>query len=112
MVTRFELGIFKPKTYLAIKHPLPYADMVEPTGCSQANKDLNWRNAMYQELNALIQNGTWTLVPSKSYMSIFGCIWVFKLKRKVDGSIDKYKSRLVAKGFSQKECIDYQETFN
>jgi hypothetical protein len=38
--------------------------------------------------------------------------WIFKIKHVVDGSIEKYKARFVARGFSQKEGIDYEETFS
>lgn len=65
---------------------------------------------MRQEINALLHNGTWTLVPPQSNMNIVGCKWIFKLKRKEDGSIDCYKARLVGKGFHQQKGIDYGET--
>ena len=67
---------------------------------------------MSQEISALLKNGTWTLVAPKPYMYIVGCKWVFKLKRKANGSIDRHKARLDAKGFNQQEGIDYGETFS
>ena len=92
MITRSKNGIFKPKAHIATKHPLPTDDLVEPSCFSQANKDPNWRDAMSQEISALLKNGTWTLVAPKPYMNIVGCKLVFKLKRKANGSIDRHKA--------------------
>jgi hypothetical protein len=65
---------------------------------------------MHAEFNALIKNSTWTLVPSSVAKNVVGRKWVFKLKRKASGSIDRHKARLVAKGFHQHVGIDYGET--
>jgi hypothetical protein len=67
---------------------------------------------MHSEFNALLQNGTWTLVPRQPHMNLVGCKWIYKLKRKSDGTIDRYKARLVAKGFHQQSGIDYGDTFS
>ncbi|MFS7908934.1 putative RNA-directed DNA polymerase [Helianthus anomalus] len=90
-------------------HPIP--STLEPTCVSQAFKDPLWRKAMDDEYNALLHNHTWELVPPSSHQPI-GCKWVFRVKRKTDGSIDKYKARLLAKGFHQQLGKDFFETFS
>jgi hypothetical protein len=67
---------------------------------------------MDHEFDALIKNHTWHLVPPKEGANIIDCKWVYKVKRKYDGSIDRYKARLVAKDFKQHYIIDYEDTFS
>jgi hypothetical protein len=64
------------------------------------------------EYTALMNNKTWQLVPPIKGTNVIGCKWVYKIKRKVDGSLDRYKARLVAKGFKQRYGIDYEDTFS
>jgi hypothetical protein len=52
------------------------------------------------------------LVPPKAGANIIDCKWVYKIKHKSDGSVDRYKVQLVAKGFKQRYGIDYEDTFN
>jgi histone deacetylase 1/2 len=84
----------------------------EPESLQEALADLNWKKAMEEEYAALLKNGTWHLVPYRPGMNLRGCKWVFKFKRKADGSIDRYNGRLVAKGFKQQYGIDYEDTFS
>jgi hypothetical protein len=72
----------------------------------------NWKAAMDAEILALNKNQTWSLVPPRKGSNIIDCMWVFKIKRKADGSIDRYKGRLIAKGYKQRYGIDYEGTFS
>lgn len=73
---------------------------------------IKWKEAVQNELNNHETNGTWTLTNLPPGRKAITAKWVLHIKRKADGSIDKYKARLVARGFSQREGIDYQETFS
>ena len=64
------------------------------------------------EFDALIRNKTWHLVPPQKGKNVIDCKWVYKIKRRLDGKIDRYKARLVAKGFKQRYGIDYEDTFS
>ena len=66
---------------------------------------------MKEELDALTKNHTWDLVTLPLRQSVVGCKWTYKIKTHFDGSIERYKACLVAKGFTQEYGIDYEETF-
>lgn len=70
-----------------------------------------WRTAAMEEFTALLENGTFEPVCLPSGRKAIGCRWVFKLKRKQDGSVDRAKARLVAKGFSQCFGLDFNQVF-
>ena len=84
----------------------------EPVNFSQAIQDPLWRAAMDREIQALEQNHTWdvtTLSPSKSPI---GCKWVYKVKLNPNGIVERFKARPVAKGYTQREGLDFLETFS
>lgn len=67
---------------------------------------------MSDEFTALLKHITWNLVAPPPNANIISCKWVFRIKQKPDGSVDKYKARLIAKGFHQRPRVDHNETFN
>jgi hypothetical protein len=71
-----------------------------------------WKEAMDHKIVTLERTGTWTTVPCPTGKNIVGSKWVFRQKRNVDGSIEKYKARLVAHGFTQIFGEDYFDTFS
>jgi len=67
---------------------------------------------MQVEYDALKHNNTWTLVPLPPNREAIRCKWVFRLNENPNGTINKYKARLVENGFHQKASFDYTETFS
>jgi hypothetical protein len=67
---------------------------------------------MVDEYNSFMCNKTCILVPPASGCNIIDCKWVYKVKYKVDGSVDRHKAQFVAKGFKQRLGIDYDDTFS
>ncbi|XP_071740831.1 uncharacterized protein [Rutidosis leptorrhynchoides] len=85
---------------------------IEPSNYYQAIKDPNWVNATNDEMSALYRNNTWILTELPADRTPIGCKWIFKIKYKLNGEIERYKARLVAKDYSQREGLDYEETFS
>ena len=66
---------------------------------------------MTEEYQSIMKNYVWDVFPRPKEKSFVTSKWIYKIKHVVDGSIEKYKARFMACGFSQKEGIDYEETF-
>ena len=71
-----------------------------------------WKEAINDEVESILQNHTWELVDLLPGSKPLGYKWIFKKKMKANGSIDKYKARLVIKGYKQKEGLDYFDTYS
>ena len=86
----------------------------EPKSVTDALNSKNsgkWMQALEAEYNSLVKSETWELVIPPDDACIVGPKWVFKVKRKANGEVDRYKARLVAQGYSQTYGIDYEEVF-
>ncbi|CAJ2637099.1 unnamed protein product [Trifolium pratense] len=84
----------------------------EPINYLEAMSNLKWKQAMEEELCAIEKNQTWQLVKLPTGKKAIAVKWVFKLKLNPDGSVAKHKARLVARGFLQREGLDYSEVFS
>jgi hypothetical protein len=103
-----------------VKRPKPFSGYMalmcdllekEPTFLEEAIQKKEWADVMTEEYQSTIKNDVWEIVPKSKSKDVVSSKWLFKIKHVVDGSIEKYKAIFVTCGFSQKEGIDYEETF-
>jgi hypothetical protein len=103
-----------------VKRPKPFSSYTalmcdlleeEPTYFEEAIQRKEWADAMIDEYQSILKNEVWEIVPKPKSKDVVSSKWLFKIKHAADGSIEKYKARFVARGFSQKEGIDYEKTF-
>ena len=85
---------------------------VEPSTFEEDVKHQAWKDTMNEEYQSIMKNGVWEIVPRLEDKSVVTSKWLYKIKHATYGSIDKYKARFVARGVSQQEGIDYEETFS
>jgi hypothetical protein len=83
----------------------------EPSSFEEVNKLQLWKDSMLDEYGSIIMNNVWDIVSRPKDTSMVSSKWIYKIKHAADGSVEKFKARFVARGFTQKEGIDYEETF-
>jgi hypothetical protein len=84
----------------------------EPTCYEEAAKKKVWKDAMIEEYQSIIKNDVWNVVLRPTEKLVVSSKWIYKMKHSTDSSIEKYKERFVARGLSQVEGIDYEDTFS
>jgi hypothetical protein len=103
------------------KKPKPYSNYMalmcdlikkEPTCFEEAIQKKEWVDAMTKEYQSIVNNDVWEIVPRPKNKDVVFSKWIYKIKHAADGSIEKHKEIFVARDFSQKEGIDYEETFS
>nr|XP_018626147.1 uncharacterized mitochondrial protein AtMg00820-like [Nicotiana tomentosiformis] len=97
----------KYKAYIATT-----SNIIESITYSEAAKDPRWIDAIKAKIEALQNNHIWDIVPLPAGKTPIGCKWIYKVKYKATCEVERFKARLAAKWFSQKEGIDYQKTFS
>lgn len=110
MITRAKAGIRKPNPrYVLLTQKVAHP---EPATVAEALKHPGWTAAMTEEIDNCKETKTFSLVPRTSDMNLIGNRWVHRVKLNADGTVQCLRSRLVAKGYTQEEGIDYLETYS
>jgi hypothetical protein len=85
---------------------------VEPSSFEEADKLQVWKDVVLEEYKSILKNNVWDIVSRPKDKSVISSKWIYKIKHAADGSVEKFKAIFVARGFTQKEGIDYEETFS
>ncbi|GKC10875.1 zinc finger, CCHC-type containing protein [Tanacetum coccineum] len=102
------------KDQIGSQYSYCYSIEEDPTTYNEAMQSRDaafWKEAIDDEIGSIMENNTWVLSDLPPGCKPLCCKWIFKRKMKVDGTIDKFKARLVIQGFRQKEGIDYFDTY-
>lgn len=84
----------------------------EPKTFLEAVISEKWHAPMNEELQTSVETRTFLVVSQPEGKQPIGCRWVYRIKHNADGTIDRYRARLVAKGYTQQEDVDYIDTFS
>ena len=99
----------KPSRYLLLGesyHDITIDSEEDPVNYKEALEDVDaqeWLKAMDHEMESMCSNSVWSLVEAPKGVKPIGCKWIYKRKRRPDGKVETFKTRLVAKGYTQKE---------
>ena len=94
--------------YVALMRSISY---VEPYSFEEKNKLQVWKDSMLEKYRSIIKNNVWDIVPRPKDKSVVSSKWIYKIKHSADRSVENFKEIFIARGFTQKEGIDYEETF-
>jgi hypothetical protein len=101
----------RPQRYSCYTAAMSHIIDSNPSCYEEASSQPVWRDAMMELYQSITKNDVWDIVPRPEGKSVVTSKWIYKIKHTVDGSIERHETRFVARGFSQVEGIDYEETF-
>jgi hypothetical protein len=101
----------RPKRFSSYFSAMSHIIDTEPSCHGEASGQQVWQDAMAEEYQSILKNDVWDIVPRPEGKSVVTSKLIYKIKHATDRSVEKYKARFVARGFSQVEGIDYEETF-
>jgi hypothetical protein len=102
----------RPHRFGGYVSPMSNISDVEPSSFEEEDKLQVWKDSMLEEYRSIIKNNVWEIVSRLKDKSMVSSKWIYKIKHAADGSVEKFKEIFVARGFTQKEGIDYEETFS
>lgn len=108
---KFGTSTYSPPSTIYVCSVSHDTSVQKPYSYKQASTNARWIDAMHKELSDLESNNTWTIVNFPPSKKVVGHKWLYKVKHLSDGNIDKFKARLVVKGYTQIEGEDYHNTF-